>query len=478
MKPEDHFVRFSSRMQSGHVHDSSDSFADRRWTAKKDSHDDGERCGLFLGGIGAPVCSRNIDGMFDRWHLQTGYHVNQAIESAFFGVAWRFGDEDETSGYARLAATGPHAYIDETHQCSRIVYSLFPVIHERYSARELPFEIVLELFSPLIGSDESIGDDVKIDPAGLPVFFATIAIQNRSDIPIEIDTVLFWPNVLGWKTQRATVCDHSTRPWPGQTHAGNTARSVPTGAFAQSAAYHSHGVIQERSPHRPKVDEMEGQVAIISSGDSSDRTSSVSCLKAGTNKIDRPPSNQGWTVPWAEEQFALQHHLPDDGIEWTMHWDEAMASAVHRGAHVAPLSVRSFRYTIAVDIPIVRFGEERRWFRKYTCYFDTTGTNALQIAELADSHHDTWRDAVDAVHATALEDPALPAPIVATMFNELYFVNGGGTAWVQRWASELDQHMEPPLLGGWRARSDPRGFRRWILLLQHNGSLAVRVVRP
>lgn len=436
MKPEDYFVRFPSRLHHGHTHRSSNTRNTAYWTAKPDSHDDGERCGLFLGGIGAPVCSRNIDGVFDRWHLQTGYHVYQPIESAFFGVAWRFGSDTERSGYFRLSATGEHAFTEPGTGRNRSVYSLVPVIHEHYSADDLPFEIVLELFTPLLRSRyPNNASESVVDQTSLPVFFATIAVRNRTDTPVEIDTVAFWPNLLGWRAQRATPCDHSVRSWPGQTHAGNTAKAIPG------------GVVQERSRDRRVVDEMEGQIAIISSGHSDDRTSVVPCLKAGTTKIDRSPSRQGWTVPWAEQQFSIHHRLPQDGLEWRMHWDEAMASGVHRGATVLPNTEREFTYTIAMDIPIVRFGEDRRWFRKYTANFGTSGTNALEIARLADAHRDEWREEIDTVHGSMLNDSTLPTPISAAMLNELYFVNGGGTAWVHRWASELDQHLEPPLLG-------------------------------
>jgi non-lysosomal glucosylceramidase len=428
------------------------------WTAKPGSHDDGSLSGLFLGGIGAPVVGRNLDGRFARWHLQPGYHVNQGIEEAFFGVRWRPEPSDTPStppsdtrggGYIRLNKT----VTEHPGDITRRVYSLFPVIHERYSGKELPIAIILELWTPIVGSD---GGTRRIGPDS-PVWHATITVENRSEHAMAVDTVCFWPNVLGWRTQQMTTVDRPERSWPGQTHAGNTAQAIrrqhPDGTSVVAA-------LQQRNPGRPVRHDMEGEIAVYSLGPESDRVSVEACLKTEPTKIDRPPVEQGHTVAWAEAQFRRKGALPQTGLTWRAHWHEALASAVHRGFDLPPGSARSVTYTFAFDMPIVTFGEGRRWYRRYTQEWGCSGIHALAIAAAADTEQEKRRADIDRWQTTLLAGPkangtdpdgtaSWQSPTLrAAMINELYFINGGGSVWVDRWAQELDDHLPEPLLGG------------------------------
>ncbi|MFW5795799.1 MAG: GH116 family glycosyl hydrolase [Alkalispirochaeta sp.] len=434
-----------------------------RWRAKRDSHDDGELSGLFLGGIGAPAMARDVDGRFRRWHLQPGYHVVQAIDAAFFSLRWNApsSDGDTCRGYTRLAAAGPHAFADGT----RSVYSLLPVTHENYHGPGLPWEATLELFSPLLVEEVS----------SWPVWIATITVTNRSEGPVAIDTALFWPNLLGWRAPRTTAVDRPERPWPGQTHAGNTACRLadlsrievadqtggPAGRVEDSdVAAGLHGVLQQRNPDRPVRTGMEGEVALLSTGKPTDRRSIEACFKTGITRIDRPPERQGHTLPWVEEQFRHTGSLPQTGRTWTAHWDESIGSALHRGFDLAPGETQCVEYIVAFDIPLVQFGSERHWYRKYTARFGTDGRNAVSIAVAAAGRSREWRHETDrrqretcGLRGTdALPDggaqPEAQIPVgAAAMLNELYFINGGGTLWVDRWADEIDGHLPAPLLG-------------------------------
>jgi non-lysosomal glucosylceramidase len=358
------------------------------------------------------------------------------------------------TGYLRLAdpsTPGRH----------RTVYSLFPVIHEHYSGDDMPVEVVLELFGPLV-----VPEKPDAPPrAASPVWHATITVINRAPGPVAVDTTCFWPNLLGWRTARITAVDQPARSWPGQTHAGNTANAMrdtrPDGTSVVAA-------VQQRTPGRPVQEEMEGEVAVYSPGDGDDRVSVAACLKAGTTKIDRAPADQGHTVAWAEEHFRRTGMLPETGATWRAHWDEALASAVHRGFDLAPGAARSVTYTLAFDMPVVTFGEGRHWYRRYTSAWGTTGTNALEIAADAATAADATREEIDRWHATVLDGsrtvaprptatrasaapqqphPSFPANVRGAMINELYFINGGGSVWVDRWAHELDDHLPEPLLG-------------------------------
>ncbi|TVR86869.1 MAG: hypothetical protein EA428_13925, partial [Spirochaetaceae bacterium] len=341
-------------------------------------------------------------------------------------------------------------------------------------------------YSPLLpeNTEPVTLSGATIPAATLPVFVAEITVRNCADYPLSVDAACFWPNLLGWKLQQSTTLDRAERSWPGQTHSGNGARAVvgKEAPVADSSANSAVGLtsaagcvaaLQTRQAERPVNDELMGEVAVYSPGPSG-RASVEACYKAQGNKIDRPPEQQGHTAAWMEEQFRLHGQLPETNLSWTAHWDEALCSAVSRGDDIPPGESRCFTFVVAFDVPIVRFGDGRRWCRKYTAVFGAEGRSAMQIARYAGEQHQRWRAAIDEWHQAVLggspsserpvhavrpvrperpvwpvrpERPVWPRRLSGAMLNELYFINGGGSVWVHRWAAELDTDMAPPRLG-------------------------------
>jgi len=406
------------------------------WTAKAGSHDDGELSGLFLGGIGGPVVGRDLDGTFSRWHLQNGYHLRQSIDCTFLGVRWQNGTGDW--GYFRCTEKG---FFASFPRGVREVETLFPLVRETYTAEKLPFRLILELYTPLVG--QSGGDSIApIERVTWPGFIMKAQVQNLGSSQLSVDMVLFWPNLLGWTTQKSAPLDRPSRSWPGHTHEGNTASPL------------ADGVLQKRNPDRLVTREMEGEVCILSFGGSDGsevglRTSVQACLKAGTTKIDRPPRDQGHTYAWAEAHFARTGVLPPAAPTWTARWDEALASALHRGVDLEPQQQTDLGFVLAFDLPLVSFGGGRSWYRKYTERWGETGRKAQTLARWGLESHSLWREEIDQWHRSLLFAPGPWNPeIRGTLINELYYVNAGGTTWVSRWAREHNPGFPEPLLGG------------------------------
>ncbi|TVQ40080.1 MAG: hypothetical protein EA384_04005 [Spirochaetaceae bacterium] len=421
---------YRERLSAGHdygtPHRNGSNPAQDAFRARPGSHDDGPLCGLFLGGIGTPVCGRNLDGQFARWHLQNGYHVNQAIDSAFFAVRWQ---QSDRSGYFRLAESGPAAYGG-----SREVLSLFPVMHERYGGDELPFELIVEFFTPLVPGDNRAST--------LPLWYASITVHNRGDRSLQFDGACFWPNMLGWRTQQMTSVDRPQRSWPSQTHAGNSA-AVPAGLQVHEVA-----VIQQRYPGRPINGDMQGQVLLWSWGPTEQRSSVEACFKAGQNCIERPPQRQGHTIAWAEHHFAACGTLPASGAGWTAHWDEAIGSAVSRGAKLAAGESTRLDFLLVLDLPLVQFGGGRCWRRLYCRQFGSHGQQTVRIARYGAQRRDRYRAAIDRWHADVLNGAGPQSRQVrGAMINELYFINGGGSAWVDGSPDQSALTPDTPRLG-------------------------------
>ena len=116
--------------------------------------DDGYWQGAPVGGFGAGTFSRSYRGEFERWHLKTGVHKYESVPGNQFSVfAKREGD---STAYAQVLATDAPA----NHQLAAWKWN-FPVGHGEYAAlypkswfhyktAEMPVELTVEQFSPIL----------------------------------------------------------------------------------------------------------------------------------------------------------------------------------------------------------------------------------------------------------------------------------------------------------------------------------------
>src|SRR5213075_3037851 len=88
--------------------------------------------------------------------------------------------------------------------------------------------------------------------------------------------------------------------------------------------------------------------------------------------------------------------------------------------------------------PIMRFGSGRAWYGRYTRFFGREGTHAFRIAAEGLRRESEWERAIEDWQAPLLDDAARPRAYTMALFNELYILLDGGTAW------EDGQVGEPP----------------------------------
>lgn len=84
---------------------------------------------------------------------------------------------------------------------------------------------------------------------------------------------------------------------------------------------------------------------------------------------------------------------------------------------------------IAWDLPTVEFGSGGMWFRHYTDFYGTSGTNAAKIAHDALASAAPWSDALDAWQAQYVNDESKPLWYRGALFNEMYILADGGSFW-------------------------------------------------
>ena len=81
---------------------------------------------------------------------------------------------------------------------------------------------------------------------------------------------------------------------------------------------------------------------------------------------------------------------------------------------------------IAWDFPVVEFGQGRKWNRRYTDFYGTSGRSSWAIASDGLLHSSEWSNSRQKPY---IQDESKPAWYRGMLFNELYTLKDGGTFW-------------------------------------------------
>jgi non-lysosomal glucosylceramidase len=375
--------------------------------AKPRSHDHGPYCGFFLGGIGGPAFSRNLEGRFDRWQLEPGKLAQQPVGACLM-VRWR--DEGGRGGCRRIEVGRGRARFPGTS--SRIA-ALFPVLVEVYDDPALPFTLTLETFSPVIPGDEAT--------SALPVTLFTAHVCPRNGAPVDVGVALLWPNLLGWTLSPITTVKRRPPLWPNQSHAGQVHR-------AGSSCSGRLSVVQGRETIEA-AEAMAGEVAVAVDG-AGWRLERALAFKADQNALGRPDATQRFTRAHVVDAFRRGENWEGYDVAWSAHWHEPLMSAV--AGHRTVTEPARLSFAVAFDVPVVRFGMGRRWLRRYTREHGAAGNRSDALAGLALDLREEWLGRIDAWHSATIDRAATLGAPPGALVNELGFLTAGGTAWLER----------------------------------------------
>src|SRR5205085_3668570 len=107
------------------------------------------------------------------------------------------------------------------------------------------------------------------------------------------------------------------------------------------------------------------------------------------------------SVVWTP--FAKDGTLANSNLSWTSS-DEDLAGAIAVRFTLQPGEKKIVPMVIAWDLPIVKFGSGRSWYRHYTDFYGTGGTSAWKIAHDALENSTHWSDDLDAWQAQYVND--------------------------------------------------------------------------
>ena len=361
--------------------------------------DDGPWGGVPLGGLGAGSVGRTPRGDFARWHLDVGTHRFESIPACQFSV---FTSDPAGRTQAHVLSTVrpdtlPSWNWDLPVGAGRY-HGLFPGAWFEYDWDRLPVRLTQHQFSPLIPSDYRVSSY----PVGLFEWLA----ENPAEEPVTVGLMFTWQNLVGRGAGMDRQGGHVNRRVRRDGHVGvvlagpeAAAGSAWGGTFAIVAAEEPGLVLTTRSRFSVDV------------------------------------GHDVWT------DFAADGRLDDVDDPTPAAVGEAIGGALAATFLLEPGEQRVVPFALAWDIPIVEFGAGRRWRRRYTKFFGTSGTAAWDIAAEGLTEREVWSAAIREWQAPILADPVRPDWYKAALLNELYVLVDGGTFWADGavGADEVDE---------------------------------------
>lgn len=361
--------------------------------------------GVPLGGIGTGGITRSSDGRFSRWTLKAGGVRNFDVPANGFMLRVKpQGALPDCLALQPKPASDTlcgFQYLDETPEWS----GLFPFAWHRHA----PFhgvEAECLSFSPVIHDDMSA--------SALPVALFRWRLSNRNDMPADASMIFHFANMNGWFADFATGR-------PDRVAAGcfNRPMDIDEGT----------GVILDRRRTGTEPGEGDGEWAISVTGGSDTAFARTVCFdgdgdggdfwNAVTETGDAPDMGPGWLTEGGFREVSPA--LP--------------TAAVSGRVQIEPHGVRELTFALVWDLPVITFGQGRKWYRAYSDDWGRTGRAAEALTRHAQQNANEWERRISAWHDD-VETALGPEPHRAGMaINELYFLVDGLTVYTSAHAS-------------------------------------------
>ena len=365
--------------------------------------DDGYWQGAPVGGFGAGTFSRTYRGDFARWHMKGGVHKYQTLWANQFAMFQQA--DGGAEGVAKvLTAAHPTNNVLSSWGWDYPVgagdyYALYPKSWFDYRWDKFPAHVVLEQFSPILP------DNYK--ESSYPVAVYRWHAENPTNHRVTVSVLLSWQNMVGqFRTFR--------RDLSGAIFAGDRNH---TAHEALGSTGTMKGVVFDRNHIADSVQEdWDGQFAIAALESPGLEVTYQTTFASGRD------GKELW-VP-----FSKDGRLANSDDSWTSS-DEPIAGAIAVRFTLEPGERRVVPMVISWDLPIVEFGSGRKWHRRYTDFFGTTGRNAWAIAAAGLKNASAWSDAIDSWQSKYVNDETKPDWYRGMLFNELYVLADVGAFW-------------------------------------------------
>ncbi len=350
--------------------------------------DDGPRQGAPLGGLGAGTIGRTYAGDFARWHLNVGFHAYATLPADMFSLFTKQGDK--TNAQALFAGEPDDNTLNKWKWNYSVgdgtYWALYPRSGFVYDG--LPIKLNVEQFSPIIPNDYKV--------SSYPVAIFNYTATNPGSDPVTVGLMFTWQSLLA-----------------------QNQNTLARGGFISQLRKDSDLVGIEFSSKEHGTAPWDGTMAIAAQ-----QVPGVTL----SDDLYFAANGDGGDI-WND--FAADGALSDAQETAESKVNELPAAGISATFTLQPGQTLKIPFFLSWDLPVMSFGDDftHSWYKRYTAFFGREGTHAWDIVKEASAQQESWRQAIVDWQTPILSDPGRPDWYKTALFNELYYIADGGSAW-------------------------------------------------
>nr|7W2V_A Chain A, Glucosylceramidase [Thermoanaerobacterium xylanolyticum LX-11] len=366
--------------------------------------DDSYVQGAPLGGFGAGTIGRTYNGGFSRWHLEIGKNKYTTVYANQFSVFQKV--EGNKDGVAQVLYAGEpeNGYLSswkwDYPKESGMYYALYPNSWYTYTNKDLPVQLAVKQFSPII--------PYNYKETSYPVAVFKWTAYNPTNKNVDVSIMFTWQNMIGFFGKQVNVnSGNFNKIIKDKSKDSEIVAAVMGNISNDNEEWNGEYSIGVKKV--PGVD-ISYKAKFVTTGDGSDLWHEFSKNGILDNKDDETPTKQ-------------------DGI----------GSAIAVNFKLQPGQTIEVPFALSWDLPIMKFGGGDKWYKMYTKYFGKNGKNSFAILKEALNNYQKWEKMIDDWQKPILSNKSKPDWYKTALFNELYYLADGGTAWENGKVGEKDK---------------------------------------
>ncbi|KAH7663808.1 Glucosylceramidase protein [Dioscorea alata] len=357
--------------------------------------------GVPLGGVGVGSIGRSYNGYFQQWQLFPGKCEEQPVLANQFSA---FISRPNGEKYSTvLSPKSPH--IGKSNNAGieswdwnlsgnkSTYHALYPRSWTVYDGEPDPnIKITSRQISPFIPHN--------YQHSSYPVAAFTFTVTNSGKTSADVTLLFTWANSVGGNSE-----------FSGGHF--NSRMNVNNGV---------HGVLLH---HRTANEQSPVTFAIAAQ-----ETTDVHVSECPYFSISG--KSKGFTASdmWDEiKKHGNFDHLDSAETSSPTESGSSIGAAVAASLMVPSNATRTVTFSLAWDSPKVKFHYGKTYHRRYTKFYGRDGKAAAKLAHDAIIEHREWESQIEDWQRPILEDKTLPDWYPITLFNQLYYLNAGGSIW-------------------------------------------------
>ncbi|EPS69863.1 non-lysosomal glucosylceramidase, partial [Genlisea aurea] len=358
--------------------------------------------GVPLGGIGAGSIGRSCKGEFMRWQLFPRIFEDKPVPANQFSIFISRASGEKFS--AVLCPKRPEVLNDES-ACgiaswdwtlggqNSTYHALYPRSWTVYDGEPDPeLKIVCRQISPFIPHNYK--------ESSLPVAVFTYTVANSGNSVADVSLLFTWANSVGGSSGLS-----------GQHF---------------NSKFRTNDDIKGVLLHHMTADGLPSVTYAIAAEETNDvRISQCTCFTISGK-------SQGITARdmWHEiKENGSFERLKSQEVSMPTEPKTLIGAAIAASLKVPPGTVKTISFSLAWSCPEVSFPSGRTYYRRYAKFYGTHTNVAMNITRDALRGYEKWESEIESWQRPVLEDTSLPEWYPVTLFNELYYLNSGGTIW-------------------------------------------------